>query len=200
MPRSKAIVHEATEGHVRNVREHDGEGPITDLLAASDEIPSHEEPLLHSPLLPSSPGCFEFIFSPDNKGTASLDDSQLSEGPELLFAVPATVHGPALPSDPPSQIYDDYGGNLAAYKPTLNNPAPGQSPGRDEDTDPYNVILECASSDEECEGDSDEESDNASSIFGNDLPAVDDHPRQFFRINAHLYFSVYLISASRERA
>ena len=124
MSLSKAVAHEETDWHLAHLRVFDERlasdvpGPSLINSPACQSQPAGAR----SPLPPSSPPLdwvphrFEDVFDMLEDGPAEQED-------EVQLGGTFTVHGPALDSDPPSQIYDNWGGNLTAEKPTCSNEA-----------------------------------------------------------------------------
>ncbi|KAJ7848534.1 hypothetical protein B0H13DRAFT_1906711 [Mycena leptocephala] len=129
MPLSRAVTHEDFKSHVDRVRRMDREpAPMSSPLASEAGSPSS-----HSRSASPTPSGIPVSSRP----TSDLFD---------LFGGRPTqsVHGPALPSDDPNQIYDDFAGELAQ-----NRPSPNQSSEFDssDDEDAYNTWQEPESDD-----------------------------------------------------
>ncbi|KAF7334908.1 hypothetical protein MVEN_02240500 [Mycena venus] len=94
---SKAVKHEDFKGHVTRVRQLDRvPAPISSPLRAFSEAEDHSSTA-------SSP--------------SGTPPSPFREPTEDLFSGRPTVHGPALPTDGPDQIYDDFAGQVGRNRP-----------------------------------------------------------------------------------
>ncbi|KAJ7623988.1 hypothetical protein B0H17DRAFT_1288766 [Mycena rosella] len=100
VPLSKAVAHEDRNRHVNRVR-------------TLDRAPAE----MSSPLRPtgSEDGSHSRSASPSPSGTPSPPSPD--PVPDLFGGRPS-VHGPALPSDDPNQIYDDFSGEVARNRPS----------------------------------------------------------------------------------
>jgi hypothetical protein len=120
---SQAVVHEDRTSHVAYVRSLDREpAAMSSPLRATRPANSDSESSSRSSPTPSS--------SPPSRDP--VDDSF-----DLFGGIPSaflpgglpSVHGPALASDDPNQIYDDFSGELAHNRPSPQSP---HSDGDDE--------------------------------------------------------------------
>jgi hypothetical protein len=127
MPLSRAATHEDLKSHVDHVRKMDREpAPMSSPLHVASELGSEA----------GSPSSHSRFASPTPSGipASSLPTSDLFD----LFGGRPTqsVHGPALPSDDPNQIYDDFAGELAQNRPSPNESSEFDS---SDDEDAYNT-------------------------------------------------------------
>jgi hypothetical protein len=94
---SKAVVHEDFRSHVTRVRQLDRVlAPISSPLRAPSETEDY----------------FSTASSP-----SETPPTPFREPTEDLFGGRPAVHGPALPTDDPDQIYDDFGGEVGHNRP-----------------------------------------------------------------------------------
>lgn len=109
---SQAVIHEDRQSHVARVRSLDREpAPMSSPLRATQGADSGSESEYHSQNSSTPSG----TPSPPNCNPFNEDD--LFAGIPAFTPIPS-VHGPALPSDDPNQIYDDFSGELARNRPS----------------------------------------------------------------------------------
>lgn len=120
---SQAVRHKGNRGHVNRVRHLDREpAPISSPLRATSETESE-----------SGHGR-----SPSGSRSPPIRDP-VDEFPDLFGGRPS-LHGPALPSDNPDQIYDDFSGELARNRPSPESS--DQSFGSSSDSEGYDDYLD----------------------------------------------------------
>lgn len=104
---SQAVIHEDRQTHVARVRNLDREAaPMSSPLRATQGADSDSESGSTPSGTPSPPNCDPID-----------EDYDLFAGIPSFTGIPS-VHGPALPSDDPNQIYDDFSGELARNRPS----------------------------------------------------------------------------------
>ncbi|KAF7328630.1 hypothetical protein MSAN_02475000 [Mycena sanguinolenta] len=131
---SQAIRHEDRQSHDTRVRTLDREAaPMSSPLRTTTRV----DPGKDSDSESGNQSDSSSDTGPSRTIPPSCEEDDLFAG--LPFSAPTTsVHGPALASDDPDQIYDDFSGELARNRPSFQN----LDSDDDDDDDNYPDLLQ----------------------------------------------------------